>query len=35
MKKVFNVIKKATKWYIENSAKNYMWLSTGTIPPAF
>lgn len=35
MKKVINVLKKATKWYFEQSSKNYMWLSSGTIPPMY
>ncbi len=35
MKKVINVLKKATKWYFEQSSKNYMWLVSGTIPPSY
>lgn len=33
MKKVINVVKKAAKWYFEQSSKNYTWLVSGTIPP--
>lgn len=32
MKKVINVIKKATKWYLEQSAKTYAWTPSCTIP---
>lgn len=32
MKKVINVVKKAAKWYFEQSSKNYTWLVSGTIP---
>lgn len=35
MKKVINALKKATKWYFEQSSKNYMWLASGTIPPMY
>lgn len=35
MKKVINVLKKATKWYCEQSSQNYMWLVSGTIPPPY
>ena len=30
MKRVLNFMKKAAKWYFEQSAKNYTWLTTGT-----
>ena len=33
--KFLNPIKKALKWYFEQSAKTYMWLPTGTIPSNF
>lgn len=32
MKKVINVVKKAAKWYFEQSSKSYTWLVSGTIP---
>lgn len=35
MKKVINVVKKATKWYFEQSSKSYTWLVSGTIPPPY
>lgn len=35
MKKVINVMKKAAKWYFEQSSKNYAWLVSGTIPPLY
>lgn len=35
MKKVINVVKKAAKWYFEQSSKNYTWLVFGTIPPPY
>lgn len=35
MKKVFNVVKQAAKWYFEQSSKNYTWLVSGTIPPLY
>lgn len=35
MKKVINVMKKAAKWYFEQSSKSYTWLVSGTIPPPY
>lgn len=35
MKKVVNLMKKAAKWYFEQSSKNYAWLVSGTIPPNY
>ena len=35
MKKVINVMKKAAKWYFEQSSTNYIWLVSGTIPPPY
>ena len=35
MKKVINVMKKAAKWYFTQSALNYTWLVSGTVPPAY
>lgn len=31
--KALKVIKKAVKWYLEKSSKNYIWMSSGMIPP--
>lgn len=35
MEKVINVMKKAAKWYFEQSSKSYAWLVSGTIPPSY
>lgn len=35
MKKVINFMKKAAKWYFEQSSKSYVWLVSGTIPPPY
>lgn len=35
MKKVVNLMKKATKWYFEQSSKNYAWLVSSTMPPNY
>ena len=32
MKKVISLIKRATKAYFRQAAKNYAWIPTGTIP---
>lgn len=31
MKKLLTIIKKGTKWYLEQSSKSLVWLPTGTI----
>lgn len=33
MKRVLNLMKKAVKWYFDQNAKNYTWLTTGALPP--
>ncbi len=35
MEKVINVVKKAIKWYFRTSAQNYIWMSSGMIPPMY
>lgn len=35
MKKVVNLMKKAAKWYVTQSSKNYLWLVSGTFPPNY
>ena len=32
MERIFNLVKKGIKWYLEKSADSYYWTSTGFIP---